>query len=193
MKNLIPKKPNIGYVMPQMKESDGISRKSKKQRKAESDLKKQMKKAGKKGRENEFMWDPHNEVMRLIPTDDGDSHTFPHLDKMYDILHPPKKETPINRHHGTHNVGDRLSDKNVYDYEAKFHGLASPGRGLKAEDVSDIKEDEHGQYVTWESTRPAGLMYPERTVIDTIRPVKKTAGSLFNAKYPEGYHTFTKD
>jgi hypothetical protein len=183
----------IGFTMPHMEESDGISRKSKKQRKAERKLKRDMRKAGKKGRESEFMWDPHNEVMRIIPTDDGDSHNYPHLDKMYDILHPPpKKEAPINRHHGTHSIGDRLSDKNVYDYEAKFHGLASAGRGLTAEDVSDIQEDEHGQYVTWEKEITRGKDRGEK-VIDTIRPVKKTAGGLFNPKYPDGYHTFKKN
>ena len=67
---------------------------------AERDLKKEMKKAGKKGRESEFMWDPHNLKMTLIPTDDGDSHTFPHLDKMYDILHPGGNwpGTPKDKH-----------------------------------------------------------------------------------------------
>jgi hypothetical protein len=82
---------NLGFKMPHMEKSDGLSRKSKKQRKAERRLKREMKEAGKKGRESEFMWDPHNEKMVIIPTDDGDSHTEPgglHLDKMYDILHP---------------------------------------------------------------------------------------------------------
>jgi hypothetical protein len=181
---------NLGFKMPHMEKSDGLSRKSKKQRKAERRLKREMKEAGKKGRESEFMWDPHNEVMRIIPTDDGDSHSYPHLDKMYDILHPPKKEAPTNRHHSTHNIGDRLSDENVYDYEAKFHGLASAGRSLTAEDVSDIQEDEHGQYVTWEKEITRGKDRGEK-VIDTIRPVKKTG--LFNPKYPDGYHTFKKN
>mgnify|MGYP003152949384 CR=1 FL=1 len=181
----------IGFTMPYMDESDGISRKSKKQRKAERKLKRDMRKAGKKGHESEFMWDPHNEVMRIIPTDDGDSHNYPHLDKMYDILHPPpKKEAPTNRNHGTHEVGGKLSDKDVYNYEAKYHGLASSGRGLTAADVSDIQEDEHGQYVTWEKEITRGKDRGEK-VIDTIRPVKKIG--IFSDKIPTGYHTFKKN
>ena len=79
---------NLGFKMPHMEKSDGLSRRSKKQRKAERRLKRELKKAGKKGHESEFMWDPHNEVMRIIPTDDGDSFGNPDLDAMYDILHP---------------------------------------------------------------------------------------------------------
>ncbi len=110
------------------------------------------------------------------------------------MAHPYKNvNNPINRNHGTHEVGGRLSDREVYDYEAKFHGLGSPGRGLKAEDVSNIQEDKHGQYVTWESKRPKGLMYPERTVTDTIRPPKTYEHKLFKGKkIKPGYHTFPK-
>ena len=104
--------------------------------------------------------------------------------------------SPLPRHHGTYKVGDRLSDRDVYNYEAKFHALASPGRGLKAEDTSNIQEDKHGQYVTWEREGRRGKNRGEIET-DTIRPVKKTAGSWswrgFNAKYPDGYHTFKKN
>ena len=98
--------------------------------------------------------------------------------------------SPLPRHHGTYKVGDRLSDRDVYNYEAKFHALASPGRGLKAEDTSNIQEDKHGQYVTWEREVRRGKDRGEIET-DTIRPVKKTG--IFSDKIPPGYHTFKKN
>ena len=83
---------NLGFKMPHMEKSDGLSRRGKKERKARRKLKREMKIAGTPGEANEFMWDPHNEKMVLIPTDDGDSFGNPDLDAMYDILHPPKKD-----------------------------------------------------------------------------------------------------
>ena len=140
---------------------------------------------------NEFYYDTNRNKLRLVPTDDGEIPIKGFKEGLEKWQLPPQK-SPLSRHHGTYKVGDRLSDKDVHNYEAKFHGLASAGRSLTAEDVSDIQEDEHGQYVTWEKEITRGKDRGEK-VIDTIRPVKKTAGGLFNAKYPDGYHTFKKN
>ena len=86
MKNLIPKKPSIGYVMPHMKESDGISREpgtgispeeylSKRAIEKEKELYLQ-----KPGGEDEFnkeitlryVTDYPEYKIRNLPTDDGD-------------------------------------------------------------------------------------------------------------------------
>ena len=140
---------------------------------------------------NEFYYDTNRNKLRLVPTDDGEIPIKGFKEGLEKWQLPPQK-SPLSRHHGTYKVGDRLSDKDVHNYEAKFHGLASPGRGLKAGDTSNIQEDKHGQYATWEREVRRGK---DRGKIetDTIRPVKKTAGGLFNAKYPDGYHTFKKN
>ena len=131
--------------------------------------------------------------IRNLPTDDGEiiDEEFKSTLKPYQLGSNYKTdETPVNRNHGTHKVGDKLSDKDVYNYEAKFHGLASAGRSLTAEDVSDIQEDEHGQYVTWQNEVRRGKDRGKK-VIDTIRPVKKIG--IFSDKIPAGYHTFKKN
>ena len=140
---------------------------------------------------NEFYYDTNRNKLRLVPTDDGEIPIKGFKEGLEKWQLPPQK-SPLSRHHGTYKVGDKLSDKDVYNYEAKFHGLASAGRGLKAVDTSNIQEDKHGQYATWEREVRRGK---DRGKIetDTIRPVKKTAGGLFNAKYPDGYHTFKKN
>jgi len=138
---------------------------------------------------NEFYYNTEKKKMRLIPTDDGEVQDKSFKSKLKKWQLAPKK-SPLPRQHGTYKVGDRLSDKDVYNYEAKFHGLASPGRGLKAGDTSNIQEDKHGQYATWEREVRRGKDRGEIET-DTIRPVKKTG--IFSDKIPPGYHTFKKN